>query len=414
VLAVVALRPGLDLFSNPDQADGGAALDPVSALGLAFVGIAVIWLLTQRLSGRWLRSSFAVRSILFFIFIAILSVGYSYDRASAVQSIVRLLGGMVMFVVLEQLLGRDLGFRARRGCGAVLASAVMPVAIGWHQLLTGPPVDKFGDVRVLGPFVHSNTFATFFVSVTLVALGTAKTFRHRTLKLVVGIVPVLTVPLLIGTGGRTAWVALLLGVLVLNYRRLIWLGPLNALGVFAAVMFVPAVQERIDELSQDKFDDDSGLAENSLSWRMTYWGMLIDMTAERPLTGWGWDQFAVMPTEVTQFPEEFTNPPHNAFVRAYAELGVIGLGTLLAIITGVIAAMWRRAREASCAPLPAQQALKAFQITGVAVLVAIGLQMLSENILTAPVSHWMVAASATWGLGGGINHSAPRSSDGQI
>ena len=35
----------------------------------------------------------------------------------------------------------------------------------------------------------------------------------------------------------------------------------------------------------------------------------------------------------------------------------------------------------------------------VAVLATLLLQMQTENILTAPVTHWMVLACSTWGLG---------------
>ncbi|MFT7646423.1 MAG: O-antigen ligase [Candidatus Poriferisodalaceae bacterium] len=396
VLGLIVLRPAADLISRGDGGGGsGAAIDFGLAIGLSFLSVSVVWLIVQRCSDRWVRLSFASRAVVFYMSIALLSVAYSVDRPVGAESVIRLAIGMTMFLVLEQLLARDEGTIARRVIWAVFMSSTIPILVGYQQLVgESAPVDDFGETRLIGSFVHPNTFATFLVALMLLSIGVASFQVRWWQRAALRMVPLVCVPLMLGTRDRTSWVAFMVGVLIVKRRHVLWLAPLIAVGAFAAFMFVPSVQQRSGELGEDNFDHDTGLEEDSMSWRVAYWEKLIAEGAKRPLTGWGWDQTQVAPFEVTRFQREFTAPPQNSFVRSFVELGLPGLITL-SVIIGAIAVELRRRRQYDCASAE----LEAYQTVAVAVLATLLLQMQTENILTAPVTHWMVLACSTWGLG---------------
>jgi O-antigen ligase len=123
---------------------------------------------------------------------------------------------------------------------------------------------------------------------------------------------------------------------------------------------------------------------NSLSWRIGYWERLVPEAAVNPVTGLGFD--AVEHTE----PEQLQ--PHNVFVQAYVETGVIGLGAVLAIIWTIAKMLRDRLRHAA----RGWPRLLALGATSVAI--AMLLECPGENLLSSTLVYWYLAVAMTYGI----------------
>jgi O-antigen ligase len=77
---------------------------------------------------------------------------------------------------------------------------------------------------------------------------------------------------------------------------------------------------------------------NSLVWRLNYWTQVLPLANANPLTGIGLD--------MTQYETDAAKQPHNDFIRAYVEMGLLGLGAYLAMLIALVG-LGRRAVRAS-------------------------------------------------------------------
>ena len=83
-------------------------------------------------------------------------------------------------------------------------------------------------------------------------------------------------------------------------------------------LFVPSVVNRFSDLTASNGPSTALTGEgNSLAWRFTYWTQVVNLAADNPVTGIG--------LRVTEVISGGNKQPHNDFVRAYVELGAIGL-----------------------------------------------------------------------------------------
>jgi putative inorganic carbon (hco3(-)) transporter len=119
-------------------------------------------------------------------------------------------------------------------------------------------------------------------------------------------------------------------VALLQSRRLL-IGLLA--GVCAVAIAVPSVGARFADLSEPV--QDNGTPGNSLSWRWQYWTEAVQLSRESPVSGIGLKMVATEADEGKQ--------PHNDIIRAYVELGVLGLlayvGLLVAFVRTAMAGL---------------------------------------------------------------------------
>ena len=121
---------------------------------------------------------------------------------------------------------------------------------------------------------------------------------------------------------------------------------------------------------------------NTLAWRIGYWTEIVPLANRNPVTGIG--------PNMTQLQTDEAKKPHNDFLRAYVETGVVGL---LAYLAMVIAAAARRA--AGAAPGAAGYALE----RGVAVgflgcAVAFVAVSAASNVISSVATLWYFVAFA--------------------
>ena len=95
--------------------------------------------------------------------------------------------------------------------------------------------------------------------------------------------------------------------------------------LLGVALFVPSVVERFSELTTDSGPDTALTGSgNSLAWRFSYWTDIIGLASENPVSGIG--------PHVTDVISRGEKQPHNDFLRAYVEMGAIGLTAYLLLL----------------------------------------------------------------------------------
>jgi O-antigen ligase len=368
VWILLAVRPSVDYF-------GAAELGPGAMISSLFLLVAVPWLVVQRRAGEWVPASGTVIALCCFGGAVALSVVTSTLRLTSAAAALEIFAGITMFLVLEQLLtGRP--DRVRLMIRVLLVSVAFPLLLGLVQMMSA------GGDRVSGPFVHPSPYGTFLVAMMLLVISLATVARGRRRVLLLVLVALLAV-VLVGTAHRAGWISLVVGVLYLAYRRSRWILPVVVVGLVLAFTTVPAVSERFSDLGEQEVWLPEGVPRNSWEWRVQYWERIIPSASDSPITGIG--PGVVVETQ----PDE--REPHNVGVQAYVEMGVLGLGALVAACVLFGRALSRR-RSAAAAPFDV-----ALATASIAIALAFLMQAVSENLLQQTYAWWLLAATTAWG-----------------
>jgi O-antigen ligase len=149
--------------------------------------------------------------------------------------------------------------------------------------------------------------------------------------------------------GATGYVTLGLLILLLGYERLGVRGLLYALFgvsvVGAALMILPTpFRDRVSLIGQEIAQwQPRNASESSTGLRLEFYRNTLDIIAAHPLAGVGTGGFpGAYAKQVQGTGKVATHNPHNEFLHVWAQIGVVGLATLLALFW----AQWRSARFA--------------------------------------------------------------------
>ena len=373
VVVMFVTRAGLDAFKLDDYTQGSNALDPGVVVGLVFVASAAAWLLAQWRSGELRRPSAPAAWFVGLASVATVSA-LATGAVSSLTVSLKVWAGALMLVVLEQAY-RQRPERVAAVLAAGAVSLIAPAVVGFWQLSQPRELATFLEVsRINGTFVHANPYATYLVIVAVMALALLPHLRgwaRAGATVALAAASVLT----LFTYARGGWIALVLGVLVVGYfqdRRLVAAVVAVSVGVF---VFVPSVATRLSDLT-DSTEIVNGNA-NSLSWRIGYWERLLPLAKENPLTGIGLDQVMV------RSPERLM--PHNSYIQALVETGLLGAVALVGLIVSTIVAVRTVLRRT--APGPTRAVAIGTAAIGAGWLVQMG----SENLLTQAAIFWYLA-----------------------
>jgi putative inorganic carbon (hco3(-)) transporter len=340
VLVMLACRASIDLAKLSGGGAAGAggsatattagatatrALDPSSILGVLFLLAALLWLAAQRRERGQLPGSGLRAALLWFTAASFVSVvGAARPLTGAVEA-VRILTAVTMFVVLEQLI-RDWA-TLRRVLLAAYLSMLFPIAYTLLGFATGGPASevKGGLTRITGPFSQSNTFGRYLM--VMIVFGAAiLPYVARRLKLALGGILAVSSVLLLLTYTRTALVGTVVGLLVVGVIQSKRLVLVLVVALACALLLVPQLSSRFTSLASA--GGAGPTSNNSLTWRLDYWTQVLPLANENPVTGIGLDQ--------TQFNTDQAKQPHNDFIRAYVETGVVGLLAFLAMLAALL------------------------------------------------------------------------------
>ncbi len=201
--------------------------------------------------------------------------------------------------------------------GGLIAAGVIAAAHGVLDVAGGGGVAADNVRRLSGPFPHPNALALFMLRpVVLAAALVALEPRWRRALVFPSL---LTGAALLGTFSRGAMIALGAAAVLLALdaprRAKLAVGSLAA-GSLALIFLI--ARERMGNL----------LEGGSVSLRLDIWSSAIAMIRDRPVLGYGPDQFlyAYAPRYIqpTAWDERFTSHAHNLLADSWIRLGMLG------------------------------------------------------------------------------------------
>jgi O-antigen ligase len=339
-------------------------------LGILFLGAAIVWLLAQwRETGRLELSPLGWAAVIF-AGAGLLGVLVAPSFWPALVEWTRLASVCVMMLVVERVAARA-RFR-RQVVAAVIVAAVVPLVVAAWQMWSGAGTfDAGGFSRARGTFTHSNPLAAFLALLVIMTFAQVVHLRSTRPRIYASAVCVVAGIGLFATYTRAAWLAAVLGITVIAASRgRRWLGGVVVI-LLVLLVTVPGVGSRFSDLTQESTS--RGEPSNSLTWRAEYWGEALGLQ-DSPVTGIGLKQVAAQSAEGKQ--------PHNDFLRAYVEMGLIGLAAYLWLMWQVLATGVRAVRATRDGP-PENRAL-AVGAAGVAagyVLMSLVANLMSQVVV---------------------------------
>jgi putative inorganic carbon (hco3(-)) transporter len=385
VLFFIFCRITLDGLKTGGSA-GASFLDPATLVGAAFILASVLWLLGQALSGQYRPASTVTKLFYGLVAWSFASALVSELPMEALTASAKLLAGVLMLGVLEQLLpGRP--DRVKQLLASVLGSAVIPMLVGCYQALTGSGDTSStpGFNRVLGTAVTPVAFASYLIIIAIVVAGLLGAQRRYRLPL--SLFGMVTLLLIYWTFTRSAWLVTAVGIVLVFARVNRVLLIIAGCGLTVVPFINPEVAARFQDLTNHTSNLNpyaSDDAANSLLWRFDYWGQIIDLSEHRRWTGVGLD--------CVQLLTQLGLKPHNIFVQGYVELGIVGVAIMTAAFVAVALHLYARRKTATTT-------LEKLTAT-IAVVVALCtfVESLTTNPLTSTMIWWYFAAAMTFGF----------------
>lgn len=388
VLLLLAVRPTLDLLKLSSNSTGTAVgntasqrgLDPSSIVGVLFLLAAVVWLAGRLRSGQLVPGSRLRTAMLAFLAACALSVFGSTQPQASVLEVLRIGTVAMMFIVLEQLItSRAAMIRVLVTCYVAM---LVPLAFTLFGILTGSPSSEVRGsfTRLTGPFNQSNTFARYLAFLLVFGVAIYPYVKPRLKLIFVAMLGLGSVFMLL-TLTRTAILGSVAGLVViaLVQKRKGLIGGLVAIAV-AALIVLPGVAARFGTLDSSSAPPGTPTG-NTLVWRLNYWTEVIPLANANPVTGIGLDS--------TQYQTDAAKQPHNDFIRAYVETGLVGLAFYTCMLVALVGNARRAVQRAPRSTLEGGVAAGAL---GCAVCFV--LDSMAANVMSNVVSLWYLIAFA--------------------
>ncbi len=390
VLVVIGIRSAVDGFGL--DSTSGLILTPSTAIGALFLVSASVWLVVRWRTGRLRPVSPCARWAVGFGVATMLSVPLSIAPGTSLESALKVLAIAMMVMVLEQLLLDD-PRRLTALLGVAALSLVIPFVAAIFQVTGNRLVDENIDVeRINATFIHPNALATYCTILLAYALA-VHPHLDRTWRRVAVLVAGLSGFMLLFSYARASWIGALVAVVVvalLQDRRLF---AVLGIVVVLVVMLIPSVGTRLSDLNNA---GEAGYDGNSLSWRFTYWGEVLDASSDRRVIGTG------LGTTPLLLDEELD--VHNSILQSFTETGVIGLIALLGWMAATAKTINRALRR------PTVGLARGMVIGSAAAATNVGVQLLTENHLTAVAPLFYLAIGLGWAgavAGGALSGGEP-------
>jgi O-antigen ligase len=401
VLGLLVIRSSLDTFSQ---------LGFPAIYAVAVDIFTLLYLIVTVYQGRQVKCDrfwwfFAIWVMFQGLWVVLLPLGgLGLDAAAlpdAIREWVRLFSWLMVYLLVMQLQDR---MHPHKIISFLLLALIIPLAVGGLQMILPPAIfDPTGisseagvSSRIKGTLGHPNTFATFIL--LFISLVYWQFTKSRV---------------------RWYWLVLL-GILGFFYISTKAIFALFMLSVFAVVLIAPKVnvtslvsylvlivlvlalfnstpygQERLSSIFQTPLTNPdlpidraillSQSDNNSFNWRLSQWTYLLNKYQEFPLLGYGLGNSIKVSTNNLL--------PHNDYIRALIEGGMIGFISYLALFIAQIKHLIALFHNAT------QPAHKNFCLCLIAIIIAIPFGMLTENIwshTTLFFYWWTLFAIAGW------------------
>ncbi len=250
-------------------------------------------------------------------------------------------GGIFIAVASTLTFGAHAG-RVIDGALAI-GSWICLLALSWggHATLLGS--------RWYGSFYWPNPFAAFLLLLIPVTLTRLIYGRTRRETLALGVITVVLLVAFILTYSRGAWVVLagvtmLALVVVRPPSRGIALQRAIGVIVIAALVSV-ALASRVDHSAQEglfmRAASITNIGDESVQGRLSFWRSAIAIFRDHPLVGTGPWTYGIAHTRYQDDVRRYASDAHNLYLQTAAEMGIVGLAVLVALLISIVA-LWIR------------------------------------------------------------------------
>jgi O-antigen ligase len=211
--------------------------------------------------------------------------------------------------------------------------AVPATLISVAGFYAGLPGMMLSGERLNGTFSHANTAGAFFALSALLTLCLSLNLKRPRLLWV----SALSILGLVASQSIGAWIGLLAALAVFVVATSAISGAQKAvLIVGSSVVSLVAINrlglpDRVSEFVGFNADAaiSSGVATNSLDWRLVNWHLLMGLWRERPIFGYG-----IGSTSTTVMP--LGAPPHSLPIQLLLEVGVVGCAVIAVVLLMVL------------------------------------------------------------------------------
>ncbi len=348
VMGLLILRSSLDIFSDYQ-------IPAAFALGLDL--LAILYVTLKLLTGQrlqmdnfwWLFAGWILLQGLWVILLPLGGLGLEGSYLiTAIREWVRLFSWLMVYLIVMQLKDR---VDPQKLISLLFLSLIAPLTAAAMQTFLPqsllPPqlinvtADSIGEnlSRINGTLGHPNTFGTFlllFIGLTTWKLRCAK--QRVTWLLLLGVLAFFFV----GTKALFSIVMLAVFILVLVVPRLSLTNLIGGLLLFAIVIALFGMtefgQERLASIAETPLlNPDMNISRaiilsksdgNSFNWRLAEWSYLLKQWEYSPLLGFG--------LGTSPFVSHSGLLPHNDYIRALIEGGVLGIVTFITFLASQV------------------------------------------------------------------------------
>ncbi|MEP7034078.1 MAG: O-antigen ligase family protein [Dermatophilaceae bacterium] len=392
VYLIIGMRASIDLFKLSGSAAGNTAtnsaasraLDPSSILGVLFLLAAGIWLISRYYEKGHLRGSRLRFFLVLFWVAGIVSVlGSSFPLVSLMETL-RIGTVVMMFVVLEQLIVDHKTMN--RVLVAAYASMLFPLLYTFYGFAIGQPSAevKGGFTRITGPFSQSTTYGRYLAFMIIFGVAVFPYLKGR-VKIAMGVILGISSVFLLLTltrGALAGAIAGLVVVMVVQRSKALFVG--FVLATVLGLTLAPGLWSRLTEVTTTQQVGGAPTG-NTLVWRLDYWTQVLPLANANPVTGIG--------LNVTQYKTSAAKQPHNDFIRAYVETGLLGLVTFVAALWAMVAMGRQAVRRSPPASLDRGIAVGYLGAAVAYVLQSIGANVMSNVVCLVYLIAFAAAAS---------------------
>ncbi len=408
VLGMLILRSSLDVFSEQQLP---------AAFALALDGLTLLYVGAMLLGGKKVKIDrffvlLAIWVALQGLWVILLPLGgLGFDGSflsSAIREWVRLFSWLMVYLLVMQLKDR---MAPQRVVGLLFLGLVLPLFVAFLQVTLPtsalPPMLIYGGgadglpfeagSRINGTLGHPNTFTTFL----FLFLGLTywkQSFAQKRLPWLI----LLGVLAFFFVGTKSLFGLMMLATLIacLLAPKLSLVNLIGAVAFFALIIFLFGSsefgRERLGSIAETPLgnpDIDLWRAillsqgdGNSFNWRLAQWTYLFKQWQQFPWFGFG--------LGVNKYVSANGLEPHNDYVRALVEGGVIGFTTFIGLLVAQVVHLLQLIRTSVVG-----SEHRAFCLTLLGISVSLAVGMITENIFTHTTLFfywWALLAVAGW------------------
>jgi O-antigen ligase len=335
ILVLLLLRSSTDGVMELFTLFAGSPLSMnlAGAMNSLAVGLGFLSLLRRLVRRQTVLVAGPGQTYALFLAACLLSLPGAVDLVGGIKEWARLASGLAIYLMVSEVVRDEK--EVRQFTLVILASSLIPVALGWVQWLTGSGYFFPGFVgtefafRPLGTFGHPSALGSYLVILValLITLYFAWSGASRAVLLAWAGA---AAGCLVLTMARAQWLGLLVAVLVVGVvkRRRLAFGVLLLAAVL--VLAVPLLQERLG-------------ASESVTWRIELWRAASTLAWPPTLLGRGLGSF---PKVINQILVTVETHPHNDYLKVAVEVGLFGMVTYGAWLLAALRHAWRAYRRA--------------------------------------------------------------------